>query len=317
MYHPTSRVLAVLALLQSHGRLTGPELAQRLEINIRTVRRYITMLQDLGIPIIAERGRAGRYELTAGYKLPPMMFTNEEALALAVGLLTARNLGLAETARAVESAQAKLEQVLPLELKQHVRAINQMITLDLPVVPTSLSGSLLQFISSAAQEQQRIHIRYRSRVGEETERDLDPYGLAFHQGCWYVVGYCGLRDALRSFRLDRIVQADQTSVAFTRQTAVDPLAYLVQSLATLPRQYTFELLLKTDFATAQRESFDVFGVLEPHPHGVRLRGSADDLDWLARMLSRFSFDFTIHAPRELHDALRRHAESLLNIIPSC
>jgi predicted DNA-binding transcriptional regulator YafY len=86
MYHPTSRVLAVLALLQSHGRITGPELAQRLEINIRTVRRYITMLQDLGIPIIAERGRAGSYELTAGYKLPPMMFTNEEALALAVGV---------------------------------------------------------------------------------------------------------------------------------------------------------------------------------------------------------------------------------------
>jgi predicted DNA-binding transcriptional regulator YafY len=316
MYHPTSRVLAVLALLQSHGRITGPQLAQRLEINIRTVRRYITMLQDLGIPIVAERGRTGSYELTAGYKLPPMMFTNEEALALAVGLLTARNLGLAETACAVESAQAKLEQVLPLELKQQVRAISQMITLDLPVVPTSLSGSILQLMSSAAQEQQRIHIRYRSRVAEETERDFDPYGLAFHQGYWYVVGYCGLRDALRSFRLDRIVQADLTSVAFTRQTAVDPLAYLVQSLATLPRQYTFELLLKADFATAQRESFDVLGVLEPHSYGVRMRGSADDLDWLARMLSRFSFDFTIVAPYQLHDALRRRAESLLNLAQS-
>ena len=92
MYHPTTRVLAVLALLQTHGRLTGADLAQRLEVNIRTLRRYIVMLQDLGIPIETERGRNGAYVLSAGFKLPPMMFTNEEALALTVGLLSARRL---------------------------------------------------------------------------------------------------------------------------------------------------------------------------------------------------------------------------------
>src|SRR5260221_11761229 len=102
MYHPTTRVLAVLALLQAHGRLTGAELARRLEVNIRTLRRYIIMLQDLGIPILAERGRNGAYELGAGFKLPPMMFTNEEALALSVGLLAARHLGLADAASAAE-----------------------------------------------------------------------------------------------------------------------------------------------------------------------------------------------------------------------
>src|SRR5258708_17038041 len=120
MYHPTTRVLAVLALLQSHERLTGADLAQRLEVNIRTLRRYITILQELGIPIAAERGRTGSYELTAGYKLPPMMFTNDEALALSIGLLTARYLGLAETVRAIERAQAKLEQVLRLDLQHRL-----------------------------------------------------------------------------------------------------------------------------------------------------------------------------------------------------
>src|SRR5512143_2443607 len=103
MYHPTTRVLTVLELLQSHRRMTGTDLAGRLEVNIRTLRRYITMLQDLGIPILAERGRYGAYELIAGFKLPPMMFTNEEAAGLAIGLLAAERLGLSDTAHAADS----------------------------------------------------------------------------------------------------------------------------------------------------------------------------------------------------------------------
>src|SRR5512134_1252927 len=130
MYHPTTRVLAVLELLQSRSRMTGAELAQRLEVDIRTLRRYITMLQDLGIPIFAERGRNGAYELSPGFKLPPMMFTNEEALALTVGLISARRLNLPDTDRAVESAIAKLERVMPLDLKSRVRALTETITLD-------------------------------------------------------------------------------------------------------------------------------------------------------------------------------------------
>src|SRR5260221_9834978 len=163
MYHPTTRVLAVLALLQSHQRLTGAELARRLEVNIGTLRRYITILQDLGIPIVGERGRAGSYELTAGFKLPPMMFTNAEALALSIGLLTARHFGLAETVPAIASAQAKLEQVMPLELRQRMRALTETVTLDLNDLPTQSPGKALLTMSTAAQLQRRVHMRYRSR----------------------------------------------------------------------------------------------------------------------------------------------------------
>ena len=314
MYHPTTRVLAVLALLQSHKRMTGAQMAQRLEVNPRTLRRYITMLQDLGIPIEAERGRAGSYELTAGYKLPPMMFTNDEALALSIGLLTARHLGLAETVRAIESAQAKLEQVMPLDLKDQIRALTETVTLDLNILPMESPGKVLLTMCSAAHLQRRVHMRYRSRADDETERDLDPYGLAFRHGCWYVVGYCGLRKDLRSFRLDRVVQVDLTDAPFDRPADFDPLAYVVQSVATLPRLYTFEVLLKTDLATAQAEISEVHGVLDPHPEGVLIRGTTDDLAWLARVLSRFSFDFTILAPDELRNALRNRAESLLKLI---
>jgi predicted DNA-binding transcriptional regulator YafY len=311
MYHPTTRVLAVLALLQAHGRMPGSELAQRLEVNIRTLRRYIIMLQDLGIPIEAERGRNGAYVLSAGFKLPPMMFTNEEALALTIGLISARRLNLAETDRAIESAFAKLERVMPLDLKGRVRALTETITLDQNTVPSPApSEVVLSALSSAAQLKQRVHLAYRSPQGEDTERDFDAYGLTYYQHKWYVVGYCHLRKDLRSFRLDRVVQVKEVDAHFERPDGFDPLAHVMQAIVTLPRKYPFELLLKTDMATAQREVFDFLGVLESHKDGVLMRGSVEDLDWLARQVSIFSFEFIVLEPLELKGELKKHSEKL-------
>lgn len=311
MYHPTTRVLAVLALLQAHGRMSGTELAQRIEVNIRTLRRYIIMLQDLGIPIEAERGRNGAYVLAAGFKLPPMMFTNEEALALTIGLISARRLNLADTERAVESALAKLERVMPLDLKSRVRALTETITLDPNTAPsTPPSEVVLSAMSSAAQLQQRVHIHYHPGKGEDTERDFDPYGLTYYLQRWYVVGYCHLRQDLRSFRLDRITKINVANMKFERPAHFDPLAYITQSIAIMPRRFSFELLLKTDIETAQKEVFDVLGVLEANKDGVILRGSVEDLDWLARQISIFSFDFVVREPEELTAELVKHAAKL-------
>jgi predicted DNA-binding transcriptional regulator YafY len=314
MYHPTTRVLAVLALLQAHGRMSGPELAQRLEVDVRTLRRYIIMLQDLGIPIEAERGRHGAYVLSAGFKLPPMMFTNEEALALTIGLISARRLNLADTDRAIESAFAKLERVMPLDLKSRVRALTETITLDRNTASSPPpSEVVLSALSSAAQVQQRIHIRYHPNQGEDTERDFDAYGLTFYLQRWYVVGYCHLRRGLRSFRLDRITQVNAINMHFDRPAGFDPLAYLMQAIAIMPRKFAFELLLKTDIATARNEVFDVLGILEADKNGVILRGSVEDLDWLARQLSIFSFDFVVREPDELRAELRKHSQKLVNL----
>jgi len=311
MYHPTTRVLAVLALLQAHGRMSGSELAGRLEVNIRTLRRYIIMLQDLGIPIEAERGRNGAYVLSAGFKLPPMMFTNEEALALTIGLISARNLNLADTDRAVESAFAKLERVMPLELKSHVRALTETITLDPNrASSTPPSEAVLSTMSSAAQLQQRVHIGYHPNQGEDTERDFDPYGLTYYLQKWYVVGYCHLRQDLRSFRLDRITRIDTINAHFKRPEGFDPLTHMMQLVATMPRKYSFELLLKTDMDTAQKEVFDVLGVLESDQDGVIMRGSVEDLDWLARQISIFSFDFVVREPEELKTEITKHSARL-------
>src|SRR5258708_2271370 len=202
MPRPTTRVLAVLELLQTHGRMSGAELARRIEVDGRTVRRYISMLEELGIPMTAERGRDGAYMLVAGFKLPPMMFTDDEALALSVGLLAARGLGLAEAAPAVASAQAKLERVMPAPLKRRVRAVDETVTLDLSRPRSMRPGdnTALVALARAAPTQTLGRMRYRAAERNETERDFDPYGLGYRGGCWYVVGMCHLRHGLRSFR---------------------------------------------------------------------------------------------------------------------
>jgi predicted DNA-binding transcriptional regulator YafY len=314
MYHPTTRVLAVLAFLQTHGRMTGADLAARLEVNIRTLRRYIVMLQDLGIPIDTERGRNGAYVLGTGFKLPPMMFTNEEALALTVGLISARRLNLADTDRAVESALAKVERVMPHDLKGRVRALTETIKLGPePLASTAPSDVILTTVSSGAQLKRRLHIRYHPAQGEDSERDFDPYGLTYYGQKWYVVGYCHLRNDLRSFRLDRVTEAELTSASFERPEHFDPLAHIIQNIATMPRKHSFEVLLKTDIQTAQLEVFDVLGVLEATTGGIVMRGSVEDLDWLARQLSRFSFDFIVSEPEKLRDALQKRSVQLTEL----
>jgi len=313
MYHPTTRVLTVLELLQSHRRMTGTDLAHRLEVNVRTLRRYITMLQDLGIPILAERGRYGAYELIPGFKLPPMMFTNEEAAVLAIGLLAAERLGLSDIAHTVESTRAKLERVMPVELKERVRALTETTLLDMNAGGVAAPAEIMLTMSRAAQLQRSVSMRYRSSQDEETERGLDPYGLAHLLGRWYVVGYCHLRKDMRSFRLDRVLEAQLTDEFFERPEPFDVLTYLVQQIAELPRKFAFELLLKTDLGTARDEIMDVLGVLEPQEDGLLLRGTADDLDYLARDLARLSFDFVVRQPADLREALRRHARRLADL----
>jgi len=312
MYHPTTRVLAVLELLQTHRRLTGQDLAQRLEVNIRTLRRYITILQDLGIPIIAERGRYGAYELGSGRKLPPMMFTNTEALSLALGLLAVENLSLSEVAPAVESARAKLERVLPLEMQGQFRALAEVIAFDWNRNRLTSSSQLILSLSTAVQQRRRVHLLYRSGDGDETGREFDPYGLVYLQGRWYAVGWCHLRRGLRSFRLDRILQLEPGAQTFTPPAHFDAIAYLQQSIASLPRRFNFEILLKTDPASAAAEVRESLGSLEPVEDGVLLRGGADDLEWVARQLAAFSFDFVVIEPEALRSHLRDLAEKLLS-----
>jgi len=314
MERPTTRVLAVLELLQTHGSLSGPELARRIGVDGRTLRRYISMLEELGIPITAERGRHGGYALVAGFKLPPMMFTDDEALALSLGLLAARGLGLAGAAPAVASAQAKLERVMPSTLKKRVRAIDESVSLDLARGSAGNSvasdNTALTMLSAAAQARQRVHLIYRDGQGQASERDFDPYGLAWRGGRWYVVGFCHLRQDERSFRLDRVEEARPLEVSFARPEKFDAIGHLSRSIATLPRTFAIEVWLEADLAAARREMFETVGVFEPEGEGTVLFAQADDLDWFARELARLPFAFQIRHPVALRSALLAHAQRL-------
>lgn len=308
MYHPTTRVLTVLELLQSHQRLSGPELAARLEVNARTARRYITMLQDMGIPIEAERGRYGAYRLRPGFKLPPLMFSDEEALAVTLGLLAARRLGLAVAAPAVEGALAKIERVLPPLLRERLQAVQAALVLDLARSDTSPSSTLVVELSQAAQAERRVIIFYSSERGEETERAFDPYGIVFRQGRWYAVGHCHLRNAARMFRLDRVVELRVTDTRFARPEGFDAAAFVVQSLASMPNTWEVEVLLRTNLDDARRRVSPIFGTLEPVEDGVLLRAFGENLNWMARELVATGVPLSVLQPAALRDELRKLAD---------
>jgi predicted DNA-binding transcriptional regulator YafY len=317
MYHPTTRVLAVLELLQTHGRLSGADLAQRLQVDGRTVRRYIVMLEQIGIPITAERGRDGGYALLPGFKLPPMMFSDDEALALSLGLLAARNLGWAEAAPATASAQAKLQRIMPEGLKQRIGAIDETVRLSLPgvnaVAATSSpppDNAVLLALSGAARQGRRVHLHYRAD-GRQTERDFDPYGLAYYSGYWYAVGQCHLRCGMRTFRLDRMTAVQPLQRPFTRPPGFDALLHLRDAVAAMPRKFSATVLIKAELDAARRHLMDTIGLFEQTADGVLLHNQSDDLNWFARQLASLPFELEVVSPPELRTELGNVAARLL------
>jgi predicted DNA-binding transcriptional regulator YafY len=316
MYHPTTRVLTVLELLQAHGRITGPELAERLEVDVRTARRYVTMLQDLGIPVEAERGRYGGYALRPGFKLPPLMFTEDEALALTLGLLSARKLMLAPTAPAIEGALAKVERVLPDAVRARVQALQETVTLNLGEPDSRPDADVVATLGMAAQQHRRVHIGYRSAMSDDTERDVDPYGLAYQDGRWYLAGRCHLRGGLRTFRLDRVTHATLLEEIFERPAEFDTLSHVLQSLAAKPGRWPTEVLLHTTLEDAREMMPSAFASLTETPEGVVLRANIQSLPWMARFVASLGCSFVVRQPAELRDELRRHAAEIARLAAS-
>lgn len=310
MYHPTTRVLTVLELLQAHERLSGPELARRLEVDVRTIRHYITLLQDLGIPIEAERGRYGAYRLRPGFKLPPLMFTEDEAVALTLGLLAARQLGLTAAAPATAGALAKVERVLPEAVRERVQALQDTLVIEIPQADAAPESAVVVTFSAAAQQRRRVQFSYRSSREETTERSVDPYGVVYLAGRWYAAGYCHLRADLRVFRLDRVQGAALLKHCFTRPEDFDSLAFVQRALANTPGEWAIEALLKTDLATAQRRVPASLALLDQAPEGVVLRCNVQRLEWFAHFLAGLGCPVVVRRPPELRDTLRQLAASL-------
>lgn len=314
MYSPVTRLLTVLELLQARPSITAAQLAQRLEVNGRSARRYITMLQDLGIPVEAVRGKYGGYRLRPGYKLPPLMLSEDEALAVTLGLLAAKQLGLSNTVPAIEGALAKVERVLPLAVRERVQAVQDSVTVDLNA-PVSLAATTwLKVFTTAVQQTRRLTMRYQGSDGKESQRAFDCYGVLYRNGRWYAAGYCHLRQDVRVFRLDRVLEAELGDERFVRPADFDSRTFVIERIAAIPDTWQVQALLDTTLEAIRSQVPPEYATLEERSDGVLLRMYEQDVDRAARFLVGLGCPLRVQQPPELLAALTRLAQTITRTV---
>jgi predicted DNA-binding transcriptional regulator YafY len=311
MYHPTTRLLTILELLQTHPSLSGAALARRLEVDPRSVRRYIMMLQDMGMPIEATRGPGGGYQLRPGFKLPPLLFTDEEATAIVLGLLGTVWLEIGQSAVAIEGALAKVLRVLPVRARERLNAVAAHVILSPHEQAARPDATLLLNLSEAIQQRQQIAIAYQSQHDTVTQRTVEPYGIAGWWGRWYLVGYCCLRQGYRAFRLDRMQQVRLLAETFERAEDFDCQAYVVEHIAKGKGGFQIEVEFQAPLETVQQRIPAWYGTLAATPEGVLFQSQYGNISATALYLIGLNLPFVVHKPPELQEALRELARQLI------
>jgi predicted DNA-binding transcriptional regulator YafY len=311
MYDPIMRVFTALEILQARDRVTGAELAERLEVDLRTVQRYIVRLKDLGIPVDSSPGVGGAYRLRPGYRLPPLVLTNEEAFALSLGLQALNQIGLAAFAPATEGARAKLTRVLPDSLRESIDTVAEVVAMEPGpwVVPTSVES--LTRAATAIRQCRRVRFDYRSHTDAATRRDLEPYALLHTDDRWYLMGRDLGRKALRTFRLDRVGHLELCSPVFQRPTDFDAKAYFAERMPFFQSTYQIDVWIDMPYEEIRGSLPTGRIVAEPDGTGTRLRCSRDRLEMFAAMLLSAGRRIVIHSPDELRETFRMLAASAL------
>jgi predicted DNA-binding transcriptional regulator YafY len=303
MYYSTSRVLAVLELLQAYGRMRGDDIAARLEVDARTVRRYVLILRDRGVPIEMRRGRHGGYSLAAGYRAP-LALTRDEALALAYGLLSVESRARSAVDGDSKRALRKVARALPAMTRDLIQGMDGAVTFATPVMagPALAVPVHLETAIRAIRSRRQLGIRHRGQYGAETERAVDPYQVVHRYGCWYLVGYCHLRSDLRVFRLDNIISATARADTFT-PAPVDALAAVERSIALVPWDWEFQVVVRLSPEVVSQRLAPTIAVRLPHPRGTLLQGFAKDLAPLAYALAGLDCPIEVIEPPELRAAM--------------
>ena len=311
MTRPTARVLTLLELLQSGGTRTVAELADRLAVDERTVRRYADHLIDLDVPVESVRGRYGGYRLAPGYRLPPLMLSDDEALAVLLGLVAGRRAGLmTATGTAAETATAKIRRVLPERLARRLDSVLGSLAFTAP--PGEFAApetAVLLAVADAVRHHRPLSMRYTAADGRRSERTLHPYGLVTHAGRWYVTGADPGIGADRTFRLDRIADARPLPGSFEPPAGVDPAQRVLSGLAKAP--YRHQVILRVEGTAEQirtRLPASVATLTELAPTAgadpqagpwFRVELRAERLDWLPPVLASLDLPFIVERPDEL------------------
>jgi predicted DNA-binding transcriptional regulator YafY len=307
MANTSSRTLRLLSLLQTHRYWPGPELADRLGVSVRTLRRDVDRLRELGYPVEAQRGVDGGYQLAAGAAMPPLVLDDEEAVALAVGLQAAAQSGVAGVAEASVRALAKVVPVMPPRLRRRVEALR---TATVPATwgdgGPAVDPGVLTAVAQACRDAERLEFGHTAPGGARTARLVEPFRLVPLGRRWYLVAYDLHRHDWRSFRLDRVDAPCPTGVRFRpRELPADDAATFVRSrLRNLPTSYEVELLVEAP-ADAVRTRIGRWVRVEDAGEGrCRVRMHTDSLDWAALTVGTTEAECTVVSPPELREHLR-------------
>jgi predicted DNA-binding transcriptional regulator YafY len=308
---PGARTLRLLSLLQQRRYWPGADLAERLGVSIRTLRRDVDRLRDLGYPVEAQRGVDGGYQLAPGAALPPLVLDDEEAVALAVGLQAAAQSAVAGTAESSVRALAKVVQVMPPRLRRRVEAL-RAATDPAPWTGTRdvVDPLTLTAVAQACRDTERLAFGYTAAGGTATEREVDPHRLVALGRRWYLVAYDLTRGDWRSFRLDRMERPRPTGARFAqrRLPADDAVAFVRAGLGAPTGTRTVEALVDAP-AERVRQRLGRWAAVESDGAGhSRVRMDTDSLDWPAFALGSLGAEFTVLSPPEFTDLLRDWAD---------
>jgi len=308
MASTSTRTLRLLSLLQARRYWPGPELAGRLQVSPRTLRRDIDRLRELGYPIQAQRGVAGGYQLAAGAALPPLLVEDEEAVALVIGLQAAARSAVEGIAESSVRALAKVVQVMPARLRRRVEALGAM---TVPAswgsaAQASVDPGTLTTVAIACRDSERLRFSYTAADGQHTSRHVEPHRLVLLGRRWYLVGYDLGRHDWRSFRLDRLTAPRGTGTRFRPRTlpAADAAAFVRAGVDSVITAYDVEVLIQAP-AAAVRQRIGLWAAVEDiDATSCRVRMTADSLDWPVMALGAVGAGFQVVSPPELLDRVR-------------
>ncbi|MEU9374931.1 YafY family protein [Streptomyces sp. NPDC048255] len=318
MLETSARLLRLLSLLQAHRDWTGADLAERLGVTARTVRRDVDRLRELGYPVHASPGTGGGYQLGAGAELPPLLLDDDEAVAVAVGLRTAAGNGVEGIGEASVRALAKLEQVLPSRLRRRVSALNEFTVPMLRGAERSaVDPSVLTELAAVCRDSERLRFAYRDHEGEATRRAVEPHRLVCTERRWYLVAWDLDREAWRTFRADRIEPRPPHGPRFTPRPppAEDLAAYVSRGVAQQAYAARAVLRLKVSAEEAAGVIGPSDGALEPvDAQSCLLRTGAVNLDVLVIHVMLLGCEFEVVEPPELTDRIRAARDLLTRAV---
>jgi predicted DNA-binding transcriptional regulator YafY len=311
MTNTATRLITLIFLLQSQPNQKASELAEKLGVSVRTIHRYFEMLDEIGVPVYTERGPYGGFSLVRGYKMPPLVFTLEEAVAVVLGTGIVEEMWGDLYREAARGALAKLENLLPEEQVREVAwARASLVATGMNRADLKALTPALEKLRRAIREHRSVTMNYQSsQVPHPTQRGLDPYALVHRWGWWYVIGFCHVHQEVRTFRVDRISEIVLSDTTFSRSPDFNLQAYLKNELSAQP-QVKARLRFEPEFANILAGNHSYWETVETKSDGsVEVTFPSPTLEWAASTTLAYGPAVEVLEPPELRGMVMEWLEA--------